>query len=221
MEKGNAFNQRAVGNDKAFGIGKKVTLRLSESEKLETLFVVMSFMLLAFGFVTLIQLATWEPEAQVIIQKEIEYVEVEVEKPVYIEVEVPVKTQEAESELNNIINPNNYIINVTDEDIELMARVVMSESSICDIDTKYAVASTIVNRVLSEDFPNTVFEVVHAINAYSTQDNGIPDADCYKAVEWALKYRVFPTNMFYFRIGNYHSFGKPLVEIDGVYFSTN
>lgn len=146
---------------------------------------------------------------------------VEVEKEVATVVEVPIfLSADDEVDIEVEESTTNYLIEVTQEDIDLMARVVMSEASICDIDTKYAVASTIVNRVLSEDFPNTVFEVVHMDYAYSTQDNGEPNADCYKAVEWALKYRVFPTEMFYFRTGRYHDFGKPLVHIDGMYFST-
>jgi len=146
---------------------------------------------------------------------------VEVVKTVYVEVPVQAETEMPVAELNYIKNEPNYIIDVTDEEIELLARVVMSESSICDIDVKYAVATTIVNRVLSDDFPNTVTEVVYQNDAYSTQDNGEPNEECRKAVEWALTYQeVFPNTMYYFRTDHYHTFGTPLVKLGNMYFST-
>ena len=116
-----------------------------------------------------------------------------------------------------------YLIDVTQEDIDLMARVVMSEASILSPDAKQAVAQTIVNRVRTDykEFKNqnSVSEVVFYPNAYSTQDNGEPDADCYSAVEAALMYEGFPTDMFWFKEGNYHDFGTDYCHIGTTYFS--
>ena len=116
--------------------------------------------------------------------------------------------------------PVPYLIEVTEDDIDLMARVVMSEASVLDFDCKHAIAQTIVNRVRSKKFPNTIKEVVYQKNQYSTQNNGKPNADCYAAVQMALKHEVYPKDMFYFRMWHYHRFGTPYMELDDCYFST-
>lgn len=118
------------------------------------------------------------------------------------------------------INPN-YLIEVTQKDIDLMARVVMSEASVLNFEAKQAVAQTIVNRVRSNKFPDSVYEVVFEKNAFSTQQNGKPTQNCYVAVEQALLYQDYPVNMFYFRTGHYHTWAKDYKEIDGCYFSTD
>ena len=55
----------------------------------------------------------------------------------------------------------NYRLVATDEQKDLMARVVMSEASLLSFDGKCAVANTIVNRVLSDKFPSTIEEVIY------------------------------------------------------------
>jgi len=116
-----------------------------------------------------------------------------------------------------------YIIEVTQEDVDLMARVVMSEASILSDDAKQAIATTIVNRVRDKESEfrcqNTVKEVVYHGNAYSTQDNGEPDETCYQAVYNALTYDAFPAKMFYFRQNYYHAFGIEYTNIGSTYFS--
>jgi spore germination cell wall hydrolase CwlJ-like protein len=113
-----------------------------------------------------------------------------------------------------------YVIDVTEEDIQLMTRVVMSEVGSKVFDCKHAVAQTIVNRVRSGKWGNTVSEVVYWKKQYSTQDNGEPNAECRDAVIQALTYEAFPLNMYYFREDHYHDFGSPYTHIDGTYFST-
>lgn len=116
-----------------------------------------------------------------------------------------------------------YIIAVTEEDIDLMARVVMSEGSILPQDAKQGIAQTIVNRVRSDfkDFANQtcVKDVVYYPNAYSTQNNGNPTDECYRAVYAALMYEGFPTDMYWFREDHYHDFGTNYCHIGTTYFS--
>lgn len=115
-----------------------------------------------------------------------------------------------------------YLIDVTEEDIALMARVVMSEvgADRIDIDVKQAVAQTIVNRVRDGRWGSTVSEVVTYPNAYSIADNGEPTQLCYDAVIAALTYEAFPLDMFYFREDHYHSFGEPYLKLGTTFFST-
>lgn len=113
-----------------------------------------------------------------------------------------------------------YLIDVTQEDIDLMARVVMSEGSVLDSIGQQMIASTIVYRVMDGRWGNTVSEVVNYPNAYSTQDNGEPTQSCYTAVEYALTYDAFPHDFLYFKSGKPHSFGFVYAKIGNTYFST-
>lgn len=114
-----------------------------------------------------------------------------------------------------------YLINVTEEEKALIARVVMSEvgSDYIDFDIKQAVASTIVNRVRSGKWGETVTEVVTYPHAYWTGDNGEPTEEVWAAVETALTIEAFPTDMYYFKEGSYHDFGYPCMRIGNTYFS--
>lgn len=151
-------------------------------------------------------------DKEIVIERQIDVQTIEVMTPVYVEVE----TQNEMPIPTDIYTTYGY----SKSDIDLIARVVMSESSILDLDAKQAVAETILNRVESDEFPNTVAGVVYQENAYSTQDNGEVSYDCYLATESAIKFRAFPKDMYYFRTDHFHNFGTPCVCIDGMYFST-
>ncbi len=111
-------------------------------------------------------------------------------------------------------------VEFTANEIDLMARVVMSEASILPFDGKQAIAQTIINRVRSDKFPNTVSGVVYQPNQYSTSDNGDVTTECYEAIQAAIDNRPFPDDLFYFRQDQYHSFGYPYMRIKNTYFST-
>lgn len=109
----------------------------------------------------------------------------------------------------------------TKEEIDLMARVVMSESSILHSDAKQAIAQTILNRLNDGRWGDTIHDVVYYPNAYSTADNGEPTEECYRAVESAIQYpTAFPTDMYWFNSNHYPNYGHPYTVIDGMYFST-
>lgn len=112
-----------------------------------------------------------------------------------------------------------YILQATEAERDLMARVVMSEASILPIEGKQAVAQVIVNRVRSNRFPNNIEAVCNQPYQFSQADNGTPDAECYEAVEAALKYEGFPPNMFYFRTGGYFTWAEDYIQIRNTYFS--
>lgn len=122
--------------------------------------------------------------------------------------------------VKEVTNP--YLIDVTEEEKALMARVVMSEvgSDYIDYDIKQAVASTIVNRVRSGKWGTTVTDVVTYPHAYWMGDNGEPTPECWEAVEAALIYEAFPIDMYYFKEGSFHDFGYPLMRMGNTFFST-
>lgn len=110
----------------------------------------------------------------------------------------------------------------TQTEIDLLARMCMSEASILSSDAKQGIVHTALARLHSGEFGNTIEEVINQPSQYSTFDNGAPDADCYEAVKAAIKYyeTAFPCDMFYFREGQYHDFGTPYCRIGSTYFST-
>lgn len=80
--------------------------------------------------------------------------------------------------------------NITNDDIYLMAQVVYCESRGEAFDGKVAVASVILNRLVSSEFPDTVSEVIFQPNAFScikgSKINVKPDEDSFDAVYKAL-----------------------------------
>ncbi len=109
---------------------------------------------------------------------------------------------------------------LSDEDFELIARVVMSEASICDINVKVAIAQTVINRWLSGKWGETIADVVYYPNAFSTQDNGDVTERCRYAVTVAIEDMPYPEDMYYFRTGHYHNFGYDYAQVGQFYFST-
>lgn len=107
----------------------------------------------------------------------------------------------------------------TPEIIEMCERVDMSEASNEPFDGKVAVISTLINRVLSPDYPNTFEECIDG--QFSISDNGTPSEECKDAVRWAFSHPyIFPEDMYWFRNAHYHTFANPYTKIGNHYFST-
>lgn len=102
------------------------------------------------------------------------------------------------------------------EQLELIARVVCSESNNQPFVGKVAVATTVLNRV---DYYNSTVEAI--VNAPKQYVCGLYyTEECMDAVEYAMNNRdLFPDDMMWFRAGYYHSFGNPYVVIQDHYFS--
>ncbi|MBU5454929.1 cell wall hydrolase [Caproiciproducens sp. MSJ-32] len=90
-----------------------------------------------------------------------------------------------------VFNYNDNKIYITENDINLMAQVVYAESKGEPYEGKVAVASVILNRVLSPGFPNTIEEVIFQPNAFSCVIDGkisvTPTQECYDAVYDAIR----------------------------------
>lgn len=109
------------------------------------------------------------------------------------------KVDSISEEINNINNDDvvevfshgNDNLYLTQSDIELMAKLVYAESRGEPFDGQVAVASVVLNRVLSDDFPNSISDVIFQPNAFSCVKNGnitaYPDQNCFNAVYTALK----------------------------------
>lgn len=96
-----------------------------------------------------------------------------------------------EEKVVQVFNHNDSLIYLTKEDLDLMAKIVYAESKGEPYEGKVAVASVILNRVLSPGFPNSVKEVIFQENAFSCVVNGeinvLPTEECYNAVYDAIE----------------------------------
>ena len=63
-------------------------------------------------------------------------------------------------------------IQYTDEDYQVLLRIVQAEAGICDKRGKILVADVIINRVLSKEFPNSVKAVVYEPSQFQPVSNG-------------------------------------------------
>lgn len=139
----------------------------------------------------------------------------------------PISAQSSVFRVQEPEAPLLYRVPVTDEEIDLMARCVMSEASILPYEGKLSVASVIINRVLSDNkfYPDTVKEVIlqgqgTSSPQFSIADNGEPTEECYMVVFEALERACFPEDMYWFSSGKPHSWGYTYSHIGNTYFNT-
>ncbi|MCD8358423.1 MAG: cell wall hydrolase [Oscillospiraceae bacterium] len=75
-----------------------------------------------------------------------------------------------------------------DEDAEILLKVAMAEAEGESVEGKALVILVVLNRVWSDDFPDTIEEVVFQKNQFTTTNSGDrywttePDEGCYEAL---------------------------------------
>lgn len=74
----------------------------------------------------------------------------------------------------------------------LLARIAMAEAEGCNIRTKTLIIMCVLNRVWSDEFPDTIEEAIFQENQFSPIDNGRwdrvePNEDCYEAVKVVME----------------------------------
>lgn len=114
---------------------------------------------------------------------------------------------------------------ISDEDFELMAKTVYAEAKTEEFEGQVAVAEVILNRVESDNYPNTVKGVITQPGAFASWSNGSVEAapfddECCEAVQDALNERIFPVTVVWFREGHFHPFGTQYTVIGNHYFSS-
>ena len=116
-----------------------------------------------------------------------------------------------------------FIFDVSEEDIELLALVTMAEAEAECEEGKRLVIDTILNRVDSEHFDNTISEVIYAPNQFTSMHNGriekcyVSD-DIYQLVIEELQNRT-NYEVLYFTADYYGAYGTPMFSIENHYFS--
>lgn len=107
-----------------------------------------------------------------------------------------------ESQVVTVFNARGRNINVTNEDIHLMAQIVYAESCAEPYEGKVAVASVILNRLRDVRFPDNIQGVVKQKAAFSCVKNGkisvTPDENSYRAVMDALRGKDPTENAVFF-----------------------
>ena len=74
----------------------------------------------------------------------------------------------------------------------LLARIAMAEAEGCNTQTKTLIIMCVLNRVWSDECPDTIEEVIFQENQFSPIDNGRwdrvePNEDCYEAVKVVME----------------------------------
>lgn len=145
-----------------------------------------------------------------------------VEEPVIFEepvTEAPVSEIIIESEATETV----YSYSATDDEIMLIARVAECEAGYVEEGRRYVI-DTILNRVDSPDFPNSISGVIYQSGQFSVVNSGaiwnvsISD-DRLELVKAELTSRS-NYEVGYFRAGYYGPYGTPLFECGGNYFSS-
>ena len=136
-------------------------------------------------------------------------------------IEMETNNEESISEDESVVNEE--IIGLSQEEIELLALVTMAEAEDEPEEGKRLVIDTILNRVNSERFDNTVEEVIYAKGQFSSMWNGRIDR-CYisdeivKLVKEEVNEQV-DYEVLYFTADHYGLYGEPMFSIGNHYFS--
>ncbi len=111
----------------------------------------------------------------------------------------------------------------SDEEIELIALVTMAEAEGETEKGQRLVIDTILNRVDSEHFPNTIHDVIYQKNQFTSMWNGrinrcYVKEDIVQLVKEEMQSRSY-TDVIFFSAGKYSDYGVPMFQEGGHYFS--
>lgn len=121
---------------------------------------------------------------------------------------------------------SSYYYNVTEEERDMIARVVYLESGICSFECQLDTASVIFNRLDDGRWGDTISDVIYYKNAFSTaphiyKETTVPTKSVYEAVDYVIQNGpTIPTYVRYFRINydfKWEGYRNYKV-IDNVYF---
>lgn len=135
--------------------------------------------------------------------------------------EIIPKTDEDVSEAEVLTNDT---ISLSDYEINLISLVTMAEAEGESDEGKRLVIDTILNRVDSQEFPNSVYEVIYQPTQFSSMWNGRINV-CY--VQSEIRDLVieelnnrYNYNVIFFRTKYYSEFGVPMFQVGNHYFSS-
>ena len=156
--------------------------------------------------------ATITAKQRVIVQS----AEAEVVQVVEAEV-VPI----VEAEVEIVEEPE---FNISEDEIDLIALVTMAEAEGECEEGQRLVIDTILNRVESEHFPDTVYDVIYQPDHFSSMWNGRVDV-CYvkEDIRQLVREELISrtnTEVLFFHANRYGNYGTPAFSVGNHYFST-
>lgn len=113
---------------------------------------------------------------------------------------------------------------ISDEDTVLLALLTMAEAEGESEEGKRLVIDTVLNRVDSEHFPNTISEVIYQNGQFTSISNGRVDRvaitkEVVTLIEEEVRNRTNSDVMF-FRAKKYSNYGVPMFSVGNHYFSS-
>lgn len=126
----------------------------------------------------------------------------------------PITTYLSESEPELESEPAAYreIANtITEEEIETLARLLFLEAGNQSVDGQRAVIEVVFNRVLSDEFPNTINDVVYAKNQFSPAHlipSTTPTEEQYEVIQIVLtnSETILDRGVVFFSRGQYNDY---------------
>lgn len=132
------------------------------------------------------------------------------------------KTKTIEVSAEDEEDPNQSI-DISDEDVDRIALLTMAEADDeCELG-KRLIVDTILNRVRSNQFPDTIEKVIYEPNQFESVKSGYIE-QCYikddirRLVLEELK-RQISYDVIFFRTKHYSDYGYPLIQCGTHYFS--
>lgn len=142
--------------------------------------------------------------------------------------QTPLPTIKTSKIVNQVVEAQKQKEEISDDDKYMLAKIAMAEAEGESTKSKALVIATVLNRVKSNEFPNTVKEVIFQKSQFTPTSNGRwervePNDDCYKALNMVLKGEINSQGSLYFEscsnANNWHSKNlKYLFEIDAFRF---
>lgn len=137
---------------------------------------------------------------------------------------IVVRTNEPETTTRTEVKDISSVDYITMDDAVLIAKLVLAEAEGEPEMGKRLVIDTVLNRLDSEDFPNTVYGVVYQPYHYDPAWDGRIDLfseldDAFKLVVDEIHNRT-NYDVLYFRTDKFHEFGTPMEQVGNHYFST-
>lgn len=110
------------------------------------------------------------------------------------------------------------------EDIELLSLLTMAEAEGECEEGKILVIDTVLNRVDSDYFPDTIYDVIYQPNQFSSMWNGRIDRcevreDIYELVKNEMQTRT-NNDVIFFTAGRYSKYGVPMFQVENHFFSS-
>lgn len=137
---------------------------------------------------------------------------------------IVVRTNETKTTTRTEVKDISNVDYITMDDAVLIAKLVLAEAEGEPEMGKRLVIDTVLNRLDSSDFPNTVYDVVYQPYHYDPAWDGRIELysdldDAFKLVVDEIQHRT-NSEVLYFRTEKFHEFGTPMEQVGNHYFST-